>query len=201
MTAASATAQHRSGGHSGGGHSRGSHASGGATHRGTHASGSGHATRRAVPHVSVRAPHIDHRTTVVVPSHRGHVGGLGAFGLGFGVGAYGYPFAYSRYNYSRYNYGYPGYYASSPGYYGGYARSGHARLRILDAPRDAHVIVDGVYAGIVDDFDGRFQHLELTPGVHRIEIRVRGFAPIVFDVNAIDGRTITYRAHLLPNRP
>lgn len=124
------------------------------------------------------------------------MGGIGAFGLGFGVGAYGYPFAYSRYNY-----GYPGYYRSSPGYYGAYARSGHARLRILDAPRDAHVIVDGVYVGIVDDFDGRLQHLELTPGVHQIEIRARGFAPIVFDVNAIDGRTITYRAQLLPNRP
>lgn len=200
LTATPAAAQHGSGGHSGGGHRSGGHASG-ASHRGTHASGGEHRTpappvvRHAVPHTSVATPPVDHHTTLVVPSHRSHAGGGGAFGLG--LGAYAHP-----YSYSRYSYGYPGYYGSSSGYYGssrGYY--GHARLRILDAPRDAQVFVDGYYAGIVNDFDGRLQHLELAPGVHQIEIRARGFAPIVFDINAIDGRTITYRAHLLPSRP
>lgn len=209
LTATPAAAQHRGGGHSGGGHSSGGHGSGGghvssgATHRGTHASGGGHTTSRqavgrAVPRASAVRPRIDRHTTIVVPSHRGHFGGIGAFGLGLSVGTYGYPYGYG---YSRYGYGYRGYYGYSSGYYGGYVRNGHARLRILGAPRDAEVYVDGYYAGIVDDFDGRLQHLELEPGPHQIELRAAGFAPIMFDMNAIVGRTITYRAQMVPYRP
>ena len=37
-------------------------------------------------------------------------------------------------------------------------------LRITDAPRDAQVFADGNYVGIVDDFDGAFQHLNLEAG-------------------------------------
>lgn len=194
LTAMPAAAQHRGGGHSGGGH-----ASGGATHRGAHASGGGHATSgHAVPRTSVARPHVHQHTTVVVPSRRSHAGHVGAFGLGLGVGAYANPYAYS----SRYGYGYPGYYGYSSGYYsGGYVRGGHARLRILGAPPHAEVYVDGYYAGVVDDFDGRFQHLELEPGPHQIELRAPGFASIVFDMQAIDGRTITYRAQMVPYRP
>lgn len=202
LTAAPVAAQHHGGGHSGGGHGGGGHATGGASHGGAHSGGSGHTRSghpivgRAVPRASVVRPHVDQHTTVVVPSHRGHLG-VGAFGVG--IGAYGY---LSRYGYSRYAYGYPGYYGGySPGYYGGYVRDGHARLRILGAPRDAEVYVDGYYAGIVNDFDGVFQHLELAPGAHQIEIRAPGFAPIIFDVRAEGGRTITYRAQMLPYRP
>ena len=202
LTASPMAAQHRGGGHSGAGHSGGGHASGGATPRGTHASGGGHsssghaAVGRAVPRGRVAAPHVDRHTTVV-PSHRTHFG-VGAFGLGLGVGAYAYPYGYA----SPYGYGYPGYYGYSSGYYGGgHVRSGHARLRILDAPRHAEVYVDGYYAGVVDDFDGVFQHLELQPGPHQIEVRAPGFEPLVFDMQALDGRTITYRARMLPYRP
>jgi hypothetical protein len=63
------------------------------------------------------------------------------------------------------------------------------------------VYVDGYYAGIVNDFDGVFQHLELQPGAHQIEIRAPGFIPIVFDMQTIAGRTITYRAQMVPSRP
>jgi hypothetical protein len=149
-----------------------------------------------VPRASVARPRVDQHTTVVIPSHRGHLG-VGAFGVG--IGAFGYS---SRYGYSRYAYGYPGYYGGySSGYYGGYVRDGHARLRILSAPRDAEVYVDEYYAGIVHDFDGVFQHLELAPGARQIEIRAPGFAPIIFDVRAKGGRTITYRAQMVPYRP
>ena len=201
LTASPAAAQHRGGGHSGGGHS-GGHASGGATHGGTHGSGghrrTGHpVVGHAVPRGRVAVPHVDSHTTLVLPSHRSHFG-VGAFGLGLGVGAYAYPYGYG---YSRYGYGYPGYYGYSSAYSGGYVRSGHARLRIVDVPRGAEVYVDGYYAGIVDDFDGVFQHLELQPGAHQIEIVAPGFAPIVFDMQAIDGRTITYRAQMVPYRP
>ena len=67
-------------------------------------------------------------------------------------------------------------------------------MRITDAPPDAQVFVDGYYMGIVDDFDGLTQHLNLTAGPHQIEIRAAGYQPIAFNVNVQPGRTITYRA-------
>jgi Ni/Co efflux regulator RcnB len=100
--------------------------------------------------------------------------GLGAF---YGAGG-AYPYGYTP----------RGYYDPLPGrYYGG--------LRITDAPRDAQVFADGYYVGIVDDFDGVFQHLNLEAGPHNIEVRVPGFDDaIAFDVVIQSGRTITYRA-------
>jgi hypothetical protein len=70
------------------------------------------------------------------------------------------------------------------------------RLEVL--PRHAEVIVDGYYAGTVDDFDGSFQRLELEDGAHKIEIRAPGFQPAAFDVNVLPGQTIKYRADLIP---
>jgi hypothetical protein len=89
-----------------------------------------------------------------------------------------------------YPYGYTprGYFDPIPGRaYGG--------LRITDAPREAQVFADGYYVGIVNDFDGVFQHLNLEAGPHRIEVRVPGYDDAVeFDVFIQPGRTITYRA-------
>lgn len=71
------------------------------------------------------------------------------------------PYAYGRslahpYAYAGYGYGYPGYgYSLAAGAYG--------EIRIQGAPKDAHVYVDGYYAGIVDDFDGTFQRLNVEP--------------------------------------
>jgi hypothetical protein len=70
------------------------------------------------------------------------------------------------------------------------------RLEVL--PRHAEVLVDGYYAGIVDDFDGTFQRLELEEGAHTIEIRAPGFQTATFDVNVLVGQTIKYRADLIP---
>jgi len=100
----------------------------------------------------------------------------------YGYGAYGYP-----------SYGYPsadyGYYSFMPG-------RAYGALRIVDVPRDAHVFVDGYYAGIVDDYDGVFQHLNLEVGPHHIEIEVPGYPPIAFEVRIEPGQTITYRPNL-----
>jgi hypothetical protein len=88
-----------------------------------------------------------------------------------------------------YNYGYtPSYYYNPiPGrVYGG--------VRITEAPPDAQVFADGYYVGIVDDFDGTFQHVNLEAGQHRIEVRAGGIPPISFDVYVQPGRTITLRA-------
>ncbi len=102
--------------------------------------------------------------------------------LGFGVyyGSGGYPYGYTP----------RGYYDPIPGrLYGG--------LRITDAPHEAQVFADGYYVGIVDDFDGVFQHLNLEAGPHRIEIRLPGHNDAVeFDVAIQPGRTITFRANL-----
>jgi hypothetical protein len=80
-----------------------------------------------------------------------------------------------------------GYYDPIPGrVYGG--------LRITDAPREAQVFADGYYVGIVNDFDGVFQHLNLEAGPHHIEVRLPGYDDAVeFDVMIQPGRTITFR--------
>jgi hypothetical protein len=96
--------------------------------------------------------------------------------------AYGYPvYAAPRSAY--------GYYAVVPGY-------AYGALRIVDAPRDAQVFVDGYYAGVVDDYDGVFQHLNLEAGSHHIEIEAEGYPLIAFDVRIQPGQTITYRANV-----
>lgn len=81
-----------------------------------------------------------------------------------------------------------GYYALAPGF-------AYGSLRIVGAPRDARVFVDGYYAGVVDEYDGVFQRLNLEVGPHRIEIEVPGYPSQVFDVRIEPGRTLTYRAY------
>jgi hypothetical protein len=80
-----------------------------------------------------------------------------------------------------------GYYDPIPGrYYGG--------VRITGAPRDAQVFADGYYVGLVNDFDGIFQHVNLEAGAHHIEIEWGGYEPIAFDVYVRPGETTTFRA-------
>ena len=112
--------------------------------------------------------------------HAGWAQGFSRFG------AYAYdPFAYGSW------YGLPPYSAAV-------ATSGG--VRITNAPRDAEVYEDGYYAGVVDNFDGRFQRLELEPGGHRIEIRAATADAWTFDVNVQPGRTMTLRADSTPSR-
>jgi hypothetical protein len=104
-----------------------------------------------------------------------------SFGLTYGYG-YGYP--------SRGYYGpaYPSY-----GYVPGHAYGG---VRIDLPQRDAQVFVDGYYTGVVDQFDGVLQHLDLPAGPHRIEVRMDGYEPIAFDVYVRPGQTTTFRADM-----
>lgn len=69
-------------------------------------------------------------------------------------------------------------------------------LRLQMGPCDAQVFVDGYYAGVVDDFDGPFQHVNLRPGPHHIEIRAFGFDPLGFDVYIVERHTTSYRGAL-----
>jgi hypothetical protein len=104
------------------------------------------------------------------------------FGYPYGYGAYPYPYPYP---YAAYGYGYPA--------YGG--------VRIDLPQRDAEVFVDGYYAGVVDQYDGNLQQLNLEPGVHRIEVRAPGWQTLSFDVNIVPGRTVTYRTAMRPAVP
>jgi hypothetical protein len=100
-----------------------------------------------------------------------------SFGIGIYYGDGGsYPYGYTP----------RGYYDPIPGrYYGG--------VRITGAPRDAHVFADGYYVGIVNDFDGIFQHINLEAGPHHIEVD-DGYESIAFDVYVRPGETTTFRA-------
>jgi len=179
----------------------------------------GQSSGQAAPRTAPRAPsggsygHAVPRTgpPPVYRTYRGYSGyrpyghyyrpyyGYGGFSLGlyygypygsyYYPGYYGYYGGYYGYPYGGYAYPPAGYVAAGPGYdYGG--------IRIQDAPREAQVFADGYYVGIVDDFDGTFQRLQLEPGAHRIEIRAPGLEPLAFDVNVLAGQTITYHAQM-----
>jgi hypothetical protein len=121
-----------------------------------------------------------------------------SFGFTYGYPYYGWPYYYGSYAYG-YPYGYGGY-GGYPGY--GYSSIAASRpygaVRIDIPQRDAEVYVDGYFAGIVDDFDGTFQHVNLEVGAHHIELRSPDFETIGFDVNVEPGRTITYRSAMRP---
>jgi PEGA domain-containing protein len=136
-----------------------------------------------------------------------------SFGVGFGYPYYGYGYPYYGYPYYGYPY-YPYYgvpyagggYAAPPG--GGYAAptpggavsaapgGPSGGIRIQDAPRNTEVYVDGQHVGVVEDFDGTFQHLSLAPGPHRIELRAQGYETLIFDAHIDPGQTVNYRAHM-----
>jgi hypothetical protein len=72
--------------------------------------------------------------------------------------------------------------------------TGGVRLKV--EPRDAEVFVDGFLAGRVDDFDGARQKLNITRGVHRIELRAPGYETATFNVTIVVGETTTYKTEL-----
>jgi hypothetical protein len=69
---------------------------------------------------------------------------------------------------------------------GTYDNGGSVHLKVK--PREAEVYVDGYYAGLVDEFDGMFQRLNLSPGPHRIEIGLPAYDPLSFDVRIDPGQ-------------
>jgi hypothetical protein len=167
---------------------------------------------RAVPRGTVRTlrPQI---VTVAPHYYRGYRPGLNlGFYSGY-PGYYGLPYGYRsgyRYGYPAYaypGYAYPGYGYSGYGYpsygYPGYGVPGrpYGGVRIDLPHRDAEVYVDGYFVGVVDDFDGVFQQVNVEAGPHRIEVRAPGFETIAFEVNIEPGRTITYRGPMRPLQP
>lgn len=98
-----------------------------------------------------------------------------SFGFGFGwypyyaSFGYGYP-SYGYYGYPYYAYGYP-----APYPYPAYAYAPWSSARIEVKPRDAQVYVDGNFVGVVDQFDGVFQRLDVPSGEHEISVYMPGY--------------------------
>jgi hypothetical protein len=67
-------------------------------------------------------------------------------------------------------------------------------------PRRAQVYVDGMLAGVVDDFAGYYKHLPLSAGPHILQVIAPDYEPLIVEVLVNPGRTSTYRA-TLPRAP
>jgi len=69
-------------------------------------------------------------------------------------------------------------------------------LQLAFEPRSAEVYVDGDYVGVVDEFSGYYQHLDLPAGRHYVEVLANGYQPWDWDVTIVPGRTLTFRMSL-----
>ena len=89
-------------------------------------------------------------------------------------GFYADPFWYDPW----YGYGYQYPFGPPPFRYPYYAYEPTASIRVEVRPKDAEVYVDGYYAGVVDDFDGMFQRLDVEPGEHEIALYLDGYRSV-----------------------
>ena len=120
------------------------------------------------------------------------------YGYSYGLGYRYRPYGYSGYGYGYYDYGYgygdySGYYPSS-GYRTYRYREGNiSQIRTLVEPAKTRVYVDGYYAGIVDDFDGLLQRLNVSPGRHEISLKLEGYQAHTFAIYANREQTLKLR--------
>ncbi len=76
--------------------------------------------------------------------------------------------------------------------------SGAIRIQVKPNEDKAQVYVDGAHAGVVDDFDGVFQRLNLPTGRHDVEIRLAGHRTFRQQVFVSPRRTYKLRHQLEP---
>ena len=69
-------------------------------------------------------------------------------------------------------------------------------LQLDVQPWRAEVYVDGVYAGVVENFTGYYRHLDLVAGPHMISIFASDYDPLFFEVVVSPGQTTTFRGTL-----
>jgi hypothetical protein len=85
--------------------------------------------------------------------------------------------------------------AAYPWYVPVYDLRADVRLKVEPEPaEDAAVYVDGFYAGVVDDFDGVFQSLPLTPGGHTIVLYLEGYRTVHRNFYLSPGSSLSVRA-------
>jgi hypothetical protein len=68
-------------------------------------------------------------------------------------------------------------------------------LELKGADRGAQVFVDGYFVGTLEDLSSQ---LLLETGPHQIEVRANAHETLVFDVQIVTDRAITYKADLTP---
>ena len=69
-------------------------------------------------------------------------------------------------------------------------------LQLGIEPRSAEVYVDGIYAGVVSEFSGYLQPLEIAAGPHLVTFLDPAYDPLTISVMIVPGRTVTWRATL-----
>jgi PEGA domain len=124
---------------------------------------------------------------------------------------YSSPFYYSRFYYPWY-YGsfYDPFFFGSPYYYGqypyppyygrwGYDYTGSARLQVT--PKNTQVYADGYFVGVVDNFDGSLQRLNLEAGQHELQLYLEGYQTFTQKVLFVRGRTLRIAHAMQPLGP
>ena len=108
------------------------------------------------------------------------------------------PFFYSGF-YDPFYMGWYPFYAQYPYPYRYYGYSGNwASARIDVKPRDAQVYLDGYLVGMVDQFDGVFQRLDMPTGEHEITVYLKGFRPYRQRTLFRPGQSYHFKAILEP---
>jgi len=85
------------------------------------------------------------------------------------------------------------------GYYGYYDNTGSARLQVT--PRNAKVYIDGYFVGVVDNFDGNLQRLNVEAGERELQLHLEGYQPFSLKVLFVRGRTLKITHAMQPLGP
>ena len=99
-------------------------------------------------------------------------------------------YRYNPYS-SSYYWGQPSDYGAEPA-----PRKTTGSLRLRVNPADAEVYIDGVLVGVVDEFNGLRDHLEVEGGRRVLELRSEGFVTETQDIVVDAGKTKTVRISL-----
>ncbi len=120
---------------------------------------------------------------------------------------YRHRYGHGHYGHRYYGHGYGGYGGYGYGGYGAYGYganrySNYGAVRIEVNPKESRdeieVYVDEARAGVVNDFDGIFQRLNLPAGKHEIEIRLRGYQTLRVAIFVSPGNTSHIRGRMEP---
>jgi hypothetical protein len=110
----------------------------------------------------------------------------GSYGFGLGYG-YGFGHGYGQYPYPPY-------------YYGPYYdNTGSARLQVV--PRNTQVYIDGYFVGVVDNFDGNLQRLNVEVGEHELQLYLEGYRTFTQKVLFPRGGTLRVTHTMQPLGP
>jgi len=115
------------------------------------------------------------------------------YSLTWGYPWWSYPFGYGPYWYGPYWYGSDRY--GSEWYGEDDSQGGSLKLEVK--PNNADVYVDGYFAGIVDDFDGFFQSLDVAPGNHSLTLWCQGYRTVTQEVHVLRGNPLKLRYEMV----